>query len=312
MAIPCYVFTGFLDSGKTRFLQETLEDDRFNAGEKTLLLVCEEGEEEYDPSTFAAPNVYIEFADQETITEEELEALRKKHRAERVCMELNGMQNISDFYARLPQSWVIYQEIMFADASTFQMYNANMRSLVVDKLGGCEMVVFNRVDENTDKMALHKLVRGVNRKCDIVYEDRSGETEFDQIEDPLPFDLNADIIEIADEDYGIFYSDINDEMKKYSGKTVRFKAQVAKPRQAGNKNVFVPGRFVMTCCVEDIQFLGMVCQWDKADTLEQRQWVTVTAKIAIRSHKMYQGMGPVLTALEVVPAEKPQQDVVTF
>ena len=151
MAIPVYVFTGFLDSGKTRFMQGTLEDDRFNAGEKTLLLVCEEGEEEYDPSAFSASNVYIEvIEDQDALDDKALEALRKKHHAERVCVELNGMKLVSDFYAKLPKNWVVYQEIMFADATTFVMYNANMRSLVVDKVGGCEMIVFNRYNDSIE------------------------------------------------------------------------------------------------------------------------------------------------------------------
>ena len=312
MAIPVYVFTGFLDAGKTRFIQETLEDPRFNAGEKTLLLVCEEGEEEFDPSTFSGKNVYIETVeDQDEITEEELEALRKKHRAERVCVELNGMCQIGDFYAKFPESWVVYQEIMFAEAGTFPLYNANMRSLVVDKVGGCEMVVFNRVDESTDKMELHKIVRAINRRCDIMYEDREGNVEYDEIEDPLPFDIEADVIEIKDEDYGIWYRDITEDMKKYSGKTVKFKAQVAHLKKK-EKDSFVPGRFIRTCCVDDIQFMGFVCQAPGGDQLSQRDWVWVTAKISLRYHKMYKDMGPVLTALEVTPAEKAQQDVVTF
>lgn len=312
MAIPVYVFTGFLDAGKTRFIQETLEDPRFNAGEKTLLLVCEEGEEEFDPSTFSGKNVYIETVeDQDEITEEELEALRKKHRAERICVELNGMCQIGDFYAKFPESWVVYQEIMFAEAGTFPLYNANMRSLVVDKVGGCEMVVFNRVDESTDKMELHKIVRAINRRCDIMYEDREGNVEYDEIEDPLPFDIEADVIEIKDDDYGIWYRDITEDMKKYSGKTVKFKAQVAHLKKK-EKDSFVPGRFIMTCCVDDIQFMGFVCQFPGGDQLSQRDWVWVTAKISLRYHKMYKDMGPVLTALEVTPAEKAQQDVVTF
>ena len=57
--IPVYAFTGFLESGKTKFIQETLEDPRFNAGERTLLLVCEEGEEEYAPDQFATDSVKI-------------------------------------------------------------------------------------------------------------------------------------------------------------------------------------------------------------------------------------------------------------
>lgn len=312
MAIPVYVFTGFLDAGKTRFMQGTLEDERFNAGEKTLLLVCEEGEEEYDPSTFSGSNVHIEMVeDQDALTDADLEAMRKKYRAERVCVELNGMKLVSDFYAKLPKNWVVYQEIMFAEAATFPLYNANMRSLVVDKVGGCEMIVFNRVDDSVDKMELHKIVRAINRRCDIAYEDADGKVEYDEIEDPLPFDIDADVIEIADDDYGIWYRDITEEMKKYSGKTVRFKAQVAHTKKV-EKDSFVPGRFIMTCCVDDIQFMGFVCQWPGAEQLRQRDWVWVTAKISLRYHKMYKDMGPVLTAIKIEPAEKAQQDVVTF
>jgi G3E family GTPase len=312
MAIPVYVFTGFLDSGKTRFMQGTLEDDRFNAGEKTLLLVCEEGEEEYDPSRFSAPNVYMEvIEDQDEVDEQALEAMRKKYRAERVCVELNGMQLVSDFYAKLPKNWVVYQEIMFADSRNFPLYNANMRSLVVDKVGGCEMIVFNRVDDSVDKMELHKIVRAINRRCDIAYEDAAGNVEYDEIEDPLPFDINADIIDIKDDDYGIWYRDVTEDMQKYSGKTVRFKAQVAHTKKV-EKGCFVPGRFVMTCCVDDIQFMGFVCQYEGAQELQQRSWVTVTAKISLRYHKLYKEMGPVLTAIEITPAEKAEQDVVTF
>lgn len=173
------------------------------------------------------------------------------------------------------------------------------------------MIVFNRVDSSTDKMELHKIVRAINRRCDIAYEDYDGEVEYDDIEDPLPFDIEADVIEIQDDDYGIWYRDITEDMKKYSGKTVKFKAQVAHLKKT-EKDSFVPGRFIMTCCVDDIQFMGFVCRWPGAETLAQRDWVWVTAKISLRYHKMYKDMGPVLTALEVTPAEKAQQDVVTF
>lgn len=312
MEIPVYAFTGFLDAGKTRFIQGTLEDERFNNGEKTLLLVLEEGEEEYEEEKFSGHNVHIEYIDDvELLNEEVLDALQKKYRAERVLIELNGMQQVGDIYAMFPENWLIYQEVMFADASTFPMYNANMRSLVVDKVGGCEMIVFNRVTEDTDKMELHQIVRAINRRCDIAYEDENGEVEYDEIEDPLPFDLEADVIEIADDDYGIWYRDVSEDMKKYSGKTVKFKAQVAHTKKA-EKGTFVPGRFVMTCCVDDIEFMGYVCLYEGAEKLKQREWVNVTAKISLRYHKLYKEMGPVLTAIEVTPCEKAEQDVVTF
>lgn len=311
MPIPVYAFTGFLDAGKTKFIQETLEDPRFNAGERTLVLICEEGEEEYDPSTYPHKEVYAEVIDQETVTTEELAALAKKHRAARVIVELNGMQMIEPFYRKMPEDWQLAQEVMFADAGTILSYNTNLRSLVVDKLSGAEMVVFNRMTAAIDKMALHKLARALNRRIDIVYDHTDGTTEFDDIQDPLPFDLNAPIVTVQDEDYALFYRDITEEPKKYDGKTVRFKGQVARLKN-DKPGVFAPGRFVMTCCEADITFMGLPCKYADCKKLEMRSWVTVTAKVSVKHHPLYKGTGPILTAVSVVPAEAPAQEVATF
>ena len=311
MPIPMYVFTGFLESGKTKFIQQTLEDKRFNSGERTLLLVFEEGEEEYDLSTYPYKNVYLEMMDYDELDEKKLEALRKKYRAERVVVELNGMHQAADFYLKTPEDWQIAQEVMFADASTFMSYNANMRSLVVDKLAGAEMVVFNRMTPGADVMPFHKLARAVNRKIDILYEYTDGESEFDEIVDPLPFDLNAPVVKIEDEDYALFYRDITEESKKYAGKTVCFKGQVAKLRRE-KEGMFAPGRFVMTCCEADITFMGIPCVFPGAENLKARSWVTVTAKVDVRFHSLYKGVGPILTAVSVEPAEAAQPEVATF
>ena len=310
--IPVYVFTGFLDSGKTKFIQETLEDPRFNAGERTLLLVFEEGEEEYDFSTYPHQNVYMEVLDQQTVTTGELKALAKKHKAQRVVAELNGMQLVGDLYSRFPEEWVVAQEVMFADATTIMAYNANMRNLVMDKLMGGQMVVFNRLNPGADTAELHKLVRAANRRMDILYDYLDGTTAFDDVEDPLPFDINAPVITIQDEDYALWYRDVTEEPQKYDGKTVCFNGQVAMLRR-DRDSMFAPGRFVMTCCVEDIQFCGIPCRYDKAKSLKPRSWVTVTARITAEKHALYQGdLGPVLTAISVEPAEPAEQEVATF
>lgn len=310
--IPVYVFTGFLDSGKTKFIQETLEDPRFNAGERTLLLVFEEGEEEYDFSAYPHPNVYLEVLDQQTVTTKQLLSLQKKHKAERVVAELNGMQLVGDLYSRFPDSWVVAQEVMFADSTTIMTYNANMRNLVMDKLVGGQMVVFNRLQPGADTTQLHKLVRAANRRMDILYDYLDGSTAFDDVEDPLPFDINAPVIQVNDEDYALWYRDVTEEPQKYQGKTVSFKAQVALLRREKN-GMFAPGRFVMTCCADDIQFCGIPCKYADAARLTPRGWVQVQAVISAEKHPLYQGeLGPVLTALQVTDAQPANPDVATF
>ena len=310
--IPVYAFTGFLDSGKTKFIQETLEDERFNAGERTLLLVFEEGEEEFDFSTYPHQNVFLEVLDQETVTEKDLKALVKKHRPERIVAELNGMQLVGDLYARFPEDWVIAQEVMFADSTTFMAYIANMRNLVMDKLTGAQMVVFNRLEKDADVMPFHKIARAASRRVDIMYEFTDGSTRFDDIEDPLPFDINAPVIEVKDADYALWYRDMTEEPQKYAGKTVRFKAQVAMLRRDKN-GMFAPGRFVMTCCVDDIQFCGLPCKWPGSKELKSRSWVMVEATISAEKHRLYKGdVGPVLTAISVTDAAPAVEDVCTF
>ena len=240
--VPVYLFTGFLEAGKTRFIQGTLEDERFNNGERTLLLVCEEGVEEYDPSLFASDEVYVRVIDEESdLNPAMLSDLLHKSGAARVVIEYNGMWMLQSLFEALPPEWTLYQEFLFADATSFLNYNANMRSLVVDKLNTCEMVVFNRFTDAMDKMEYHKVVRGISRRADIVYEYSEERVEFDDIEDPLPFDIDAPVIEIDDRDYALFYRDISEEPEKYDGKTVHFKGIVAVGGKVPN-NCFVVGR----------------------------------------------------------------------
>ena len=310
--IPVYLFTGFLEAGKTKFIQETLEDRRFCSGERTLLLVCEEGEEEYAPDQFADPSVFIRVLEsQEELTEAKLRDFVEETRAERVVIEYNGMWMLDALYTAMPEGWMVYQEFLFADAGTFLTYNSNMRQLVYDKLKSCELVVFNRFKPSMDKMAFHKIVRGASRRADIAYEYAGGKVEYDDIEDPLPFDINAPIVEIGDEDYALWYRDMSEEPKKYEGKTVRFKCR-ALVRSKLPKGSFVVGRHVMTCCVEDIQFAALVCQWEKADTVRDDSWMILTAKINFKFNRAYGKKGPVLTYVDSEPSSAPTQDVATF
>ena len=195
--IPVYLFTGFLDAGKTTFIQETMEDPAFNDGQRTLLLVCEEGEEEFSPVKFASSNVkVVTVEDEEELTVEFLEKLQKESRCEKVVIEYNGMWLLDTLYNNMPEGWVLYQEMTFADAGTFLMYNDNMRNLTVDKMKSTETIVFKHFTKAMDKMPYHKIVRTINRRCDIIYEYGPNNIELDNIEDPLPFDINAPVIEI--------------------------------------------------------------------------------------------------------------------
>lgn len=311
MDIAVYLFTGFLEAGKSAFIKGAMEDDRFTNGERTLLLLCEEGEIEFNRDKMAEKDVYIETIDDiSEINKKNLHSLCEKHRANRVVVEYNGMWQIPVLYENMPDNWILYQEITFTDANNFISYNTNMRSLVVDKLQNCELVVFNRCKKNVDKNELHKIVRGVSRRTDIIYEYEDGAIEPDEIEDPLPFDINADVINVDIRDFAIWYRDLVEEMDKYHNKIVKF-AGVLTIDARMPEGCFVIGRPVMTCCVDDIAFKGILC-CKRSPMMKSGDWVILTAKIKIENHKLYQGKGPVLYMEDYAVTTEPEEPVATF
>ena len=312
METVVYLFTGFLEAGKTKFIEETMKDPNFNDGKRRyLVLQCEEGEIELDPNDCGENVCFATFDEESKLTPDRLSALQKRNKADVIVIEYNGMWALDSLYNALPESWMVYQEIAIIDSTTAISYNANMRQQMVDKLTSAEMVVFNRVTSETDKMALHKIVRGISRKANICYEDIDGEIEFDKIEDPLPFDVNAPVIDIKDEDFAIFYRDMTEEMQKYLGKTVRFKGIVALDKSLPNSQ-FAIGRHIMTCCEADIAYRGVVAKGMGNLKLATRDWVIVEGVINEEYSKLYQGNGPVLTVKKIEKSTKPQQEVATF
>ena len=313
MDTSVFLFTGFLDGGKTSFIQSLLEDKEFNAGKNTLLLVCEEGEEAYDSSRFpAGSHIYTEKLDSEdALTEAYLTRLAKQYTPAQVLVEYNGMWMLETLFQALPEKWYIDGETLFFDAGTFLQYNANIRQLTVNKLKTAELVIFNRVTEATDKLELHKIVRAITRQAQIAYSYEGGKTEYDEIVDPLPFDIDAPVITVEDKDYALYYQDLVEDIKKYNGKTVEYNILVARQGRMP-KDTFVGGRQLMQCCANDIQFAAFAFKYDRADTLKHAAWYRVRAKIEIRFSPVYGKKGPVFNVLSITPAAEPDEPVATF
>lgn len=313
--INVFLFLGFLESGKTKFIQETLEDPRMENGEKTLLLVCEEGEEEYAPERFKVKNVAIEYIDDEDdLNTQTLEYLVKKHNTERLVVEYNGSWLLNKFFDAMPESFVINQIMTFFDSATFLNYNRNMRQLVFDKVQMTQMVVFNRFKGEYEKQEFHKIIRGISRRPDIVYEYIGGKAEFDEIEDPMPYDMEASVIEIADRDFALFYRDLSEKPQNYIGKTVKFKGMAAVSRKVPSGYIVI-GRYIMTCCEADIAYDGFALKTNSLISgVATKDWLTVTAKVGYEYSAVYRQKGPVLIAEKIERAEPlpPDKSVATF
>ena len=304
---PVYLVAGFLDSGKTSFINGILSDG-FALEDRTMLLCCEEGEVEYDPKVLRNVTV-VTAEDPETLTPEFLEAERKKCRAVQIIVEFNGMWQIQDFYVNaMPPSWVLYQIIAAAEGPTFEMYAKNMASLMMEKLRNADMILINRCTDELCAALRQKNLRLVNRRADIYLEKEDGTSEDYMDGTVSAFDLDAPEIRVSDEDYGLWYVEIMDNPQMYAGKTVIFRAMMCKPPKYGR--YFTPGRFAMVCCAEDMTFLAVACIGFDVSGIPERTWVEIRAEARVEHWDPYEGDGPVLHVQSVTPCEKPREEVV--
>lgn len=310
--VPVYFMAGFLESGKTSFLNFTIGQDYFQVEGSTLLILCEEGEEEYDQEMLKKTRTHVEIIERpEDLTQERLVAFDAFYQPERVIIEYNGMWQVSRFEEiLLPKDWGIAQHIVTVDASTFQVYMNNMKSLFVEMVRNADMVVFNRCTEDLPLASFRRNVKAVNQAAEIIFEDEEGELE-DIFAEEMPFDVHADVIEIMDEDYGIWFIDAMDHPETYNGKIVSFTGMVLKSREFA-KDMFVPGRMAMTCCADDTSFIGYICKSPEAKNLVTGKWVKVKAKVHYEYMESYHKEGPVLTGISIEPAEPLKQELVYF
>jgi uncharacterized repeat protein (TIGR03943 family) len=309
--IPVYIFSGFMDSGKTSLIQETLFENNFGDGAKGIIIMCEDGEKEFDEKKLADIHIRLVTIDsEEDFTLEKLNEINLQYLPEQVFIEYNGtwgMDKLLD--SPLPEDWTIVQHLTTVDSTTFDLYMNNMRAMMQEQVFASDVVIFNRTDDDTDRGHLRRTIKNINRKAQIVYERKDG--TIDERPEELPFDINQDVIELSDADYAIWYMDAMENYKKYEGKTVKFLALCYNPDKL-KKGIFVPGRFAMTCCIEDVQFIGFKCKYDREDEIPHKSWINIEAQIHVEFAREYKGKGPVLYPISITPAEKPEDELVYF
>ena len=317
MEIPVFIINGFLEAGKTAFIKDTLKGEDFNDGTRSLVIACEEGEEEYDEAEMAALNTHVVYVeDMEELTKDFFSKACDSCKAQRVFVEFNGMWKMAELMDRLPKFMEVAQVITLVNAETYDMYLNNMMQVMMEQYKLSELVIINRCTKDSDRARYRRSVKAVNGKAQVYFESSDGSSN--EISEILPYDINADEITLADEDWGIWYMDAMDHPEKYDGKKIRTKAVVYKPKQYAKKNCFAPGRFAMTCCVEDIRYIGFKCMTDPATTGKQlegykdRDFITLTARCKVEYVKEYKGEGLVLYAEDIAAATKPEDELVYF
>lgn len=309
MDIPVYLVAGFLDSGKTNFINGILEDG-FAREDRTLLLCCEEGEEEYNPKALENITV-VTVEDEASLTCSFLKECEKKYKPKQVLIEYNGMWQMERLYRDvLPANWVLYQIMCMVEASTFEPYSKNIGQLMMEKITNADMLIFNRSTPDLRASLRKRNLRMVNRRADIYFENEDGTSEDYLTGDECPFDLSTEIIDIPDDDFGVWYVDVMDHPERYKDKLVHMKLVMC--HSTKYPGVACPGRFAMVCCEKDVTFLGLLARGSELSQYKNHDWMEVTAKMGVETHVAYKGEGPVMNVVSVAPCAKPAEEVVSF
>lgn len=290
--VPVFVINGFLESGKTTFIINALLCDPAIQDERVLIISCEEGETELQdlPENFVVYTV----DEKEDLHENLFIELCKKHKPGIVIIEYNGIWGMEALYGtKLPEEWGLAQQITVIDATTFESYFQNMRSIFADMLRNSARVFINRCTREDNFTFYKASIKGCSPMADIAYiSDEEGRLEI-ILEEDLPYDINADIISISKDNYMVWYIDALENPDRYRKKTVEYTGMVAKP-DFFRPECFVVGNKVMTCCEDDMQFLGFVCKYDKADRLKEGKIIKILGEIAYEFAPEYESEGPVI------------------
>lgn len=309
---PIYLITGFLESGKTNLIKNMLTDEDFSQGERTLLIVCEEGEEEYEKELLRKSNTVMEVIDSfEDLTENNLALMNDKYLPERIIIEYNSVWGIENlFRIKKPVEWELAQMVTLIDATTFDNYLTNMRNLMTEGPKLADLVIFNRCDENTKKSSYRRIIKGMNNTCNIIFENVDGTSDDGVGEEDLPYDMKADVIEIKDDQFGIWYIDCMEHPARYNERKIRIKGMGFRLENLPKKT-YVFGRFAMTCCADDIGGIGFICRY-KDKFPKEKEWFYLNAKIESAFSEIHGRAAVILVEESREPAEKPEEELVYF
>ena len=307
-----YIFNGFLDSGKTTFLQDTVLNTDFCDDEKTVIVVSEEGEIEYKQEEIESRNCDLVYIDsEEDFTYEFFDNLKEKYNPTQVLIELNGMYMINRILAASkPEGWDVVQVLTTINAQTFNLYVNNMRSLVYNQVVHSDLVIFNRVDDSMKKSFLRNTVKAINGSVQIIYEKEDGTVNTLE-DDELPFDTSSSYLEIADHDFGLFCMDMIDHPETYHHKTIKLRGKfIGLDKQIPDG--FILGREAMVCCADDTSLVGMVCVHQSAKQFIPNEWLELEGLVELKYDSDVGGDICILYVTDIKVIQPLENEYVTF
>ncbi len=303
-----YFINGFLDAGKTSFINEVISQKYFKIEGLTLLLSCEDGDETYDDSILIENNIIkVDIEKEEDFNPENIIDIEMKYRPSRVIVEFNGMWNRKNI--EFPWYWNDIIEICLFDATTFDIYTKNMRSIVAEQLKKAAMAIINRCDDYKEEIARYRRnIIAINGNINVVFYDKNGEMN-PRLDDDLPYDISCNKLSITNKTYPTFYIDAMENVDRYVGKEVNFTGMVIK-KSEDKPTTSIIGRFVMTCCAEDLSMFGFVCEFEHMYELDLDDWVELKAVVEKDYIQKYDMYYPVLEISSLTKCDPPENEIV--
>ena len=308
--IPVFIVTGFLDSGKTTLVKETLMEQEWIEPGLTLLLCCEEGEEEYEKKYLEEKQILLlNIEEPEQLTPEFFKNCEKNYRPTQVVIEYNGMWKLEELLnKRYPRNWELQGVYSTVNGTTLDMYLKNMRNVLMEQLTESGLIVVNRCPDGVDRSGFRRALKVQNPMAQLIFENMAGEIIQPSAED-LPYDVKGEKIVIDDMDFGVWYVDAFDHPQLYQHKEVEFKAQIFRPKNMG-KDMFVPVRRIMTCCANDTRLYGYPCKLKQEMELKLKTWVQVHARMEYEYVPASGQEQPVLYLIDMKLTEAPEEETV--
>ena len=304
--LPVFLINGFLDSGKTTLIKNIIAGNPNYHNHSTVIIACEEGEEEYDKEWCRKYGVHVEYIeDEEELTVEFLEDLEAVYRPNQIVIEYNSFFDFEN--QDFPQHMVIYQQITLIDASTFQVMFNNMKKIFNVMVQYSSLIIFNRSLNNPMLPQFRRQIRMFNPNGQVAFEALDGSL-YTTLEEDLPYDLNKNEILIGEDDYPIWYMEVFDRKEKYFKPTFKFKTFV----RDVTDDTFVIGRNVMSCCEDDIQFLGYEVKNDTNYEPEVGDCIFITCKVIIDYSYIANDDVVMLKAVKVTKLPDEKETVINF
>ncbi|MCR4775384.1 MAG: GTPase [Saccharofermentans sp.] len=306
--IPVYLFSGFLDSGKTSLIKEFLNGLQNKTPCRILLICCEQGEEEYDYDELYENGIILKYIEDECLfTHDNILGLIRETSADKVVVEYNGMWKASLPYSVWEKDQLM--ETLVIDTDTFEVYLSNLKAIIADKIRTADLVIFGRCNADEDKIAYYRRsVKALNSNANIVFRNDNGDVNIDYVSF-LPYDYTEDHIDVTDGVFAAFYTDASENPDRYRGKTVSFTVMVLNPGK-DKKGSFIAGRLALTCCSEDLSAFGFIFDADDDFEPELKDWFRITAEMEVEHSEKYDIDHPVCKVIDMQKCDAPAREVV--